>query len=409
MENISEILTHFSFTKTRKSKQYLISFFNQKTFNKKQTLYIQQKLKLFLENFQIVDLYEIRENRISAIQKFLDEIDVTQYNYLASIKYREYFKEINTNISLLIDFFYHFGLLLRNFQKKEICLDYSFEIDKMIAFINSLPINEFYNKELDFKTRKGFLLKIMPEIESGNFDLFWDFFYTFDVYASIAKGIKLNNLVFPEFNSENNFAIENFYHLDVKNAVKNTINVNNKNVIVFTGANMSGKSTTMKSISIIVLLAHLGIAVPAKGCNIPFYDSVFLFFSVNDNLKEGYSHFAQEIMNVKNVLLELKSKNCFVVFDEIFSGTNINDAAQITVNTVNGLSKYKNSLFIFSTHLNLIESYLTENKSVVLLNLECYLENNELSFTYKLKEGWSRLEVGKLLFNKYGLNDLLNI
>lgn len=409
MENISEILTHFNFTKTRKSKQYLVSFFSQKSFNKNETLYVQQILKLFLENFYIVDHYKIKENRISAIQKFLDEIDVSQYNYFTNLKYREYFKEINTNILLLIDFFYHFGLLLRNFQKKEICVGYSSEIDKMITFINSLPVNEFYNKELVFKDRKNFLVKITPEIEAGNFELFWNFFYMFDMYSSIAKGIRINDLVFPQFNSENDFTVENFYHLDVKNAIKNTLGVNKKNIIVFTGANMSGKSTTMKSISIIVLLAHLGIAVPAKHCNIPFYDSIFLYFSVNDNLKEGYSHFAQEIMNLKNVLLALKSKNCFVVFDEIFSGTNINDAAQITVNTVNGLSKFKNSLFVFSTHLNLIESHLTENKNVILLYLECFLESNELSFTYKLKEGWSSLEIGKLLFNKYGLNELLDI
>src|SRR5687768_2039239 len=196
----------------------------------------------------------------------------------------------------------------------------------------------------------------------------------FDVYSSIAKGIKLNNLVFPQFNSENIFAIESFYHLDLPNAVKNTLNVKNKTIVIFTGANMSGKSTTMKAISIIILLAHLGIAVPAEYCNIPFYDSIFLYFSINDNLKEGYSHFAQEIINVKSVLLELKSKNCFVVFDEIFSGTNINDAAQITVNTINGLSKFKNSFFIFSTHLNLIEDHLTENGNILLLHLECFLE-----------------------------------
>lgn len=407
MENISEIVAHFNFTQTRKSKQYLLSFFNQKSFNKNQTLYVQQKLKLFLENFQMIDSFQIRENRVSAIQRFLDEIDASQYNYLMSFTYREYFKEINTNISLLIDFFYHFELLLKNLQKKEICLEYSYEIKKMIAFINSLSIIDFYNKALDFKQRKNILLKITPEIEAGNFDLFWDFFYMFDVYFSIAKGIKLNNLVFPQFNVENTFTIENFYHLDLKNAVKNTLDVKDKNTIVFTGANMSGKSTTMKSVSIIVLLAHLGIAVPAEHCNIPFYDRIFLYFSVNDNLKEGYSHFAQEIMNVKSVLLELKSKNCFVVFDEIFSGTNINDAAQITVTTVNGLSKFKNSLFIFSTHLNLIENNLTENKNVLLLNLECFLENNELTFTYKLKEGWSKLEIGKLLFDQYGLNELL--
>lgn len=312
MENVSEIVAHFNFTQTRKSKQYLISFFNQKTFNKNETLYLQQKLKLFLENLEIVEHYRINESKINGIQKFLDEIDVSHYNVISSLKYREYFKEINANIYLLIDFFYHYGLRLRNFKEKEICPEYFKEIEKQIAFISSLSINEYYNKDLDFKQRKNFLTIITAEIKKEKFESFWDFFYMFDVNSSIAKGIKLNNLIFPKFNSENIFTVEKFYHLDLKNAVKNTLKVEHKNTLVFTGANMSGKSTAMKSVSIIVLLAHLGIAVPADYCDIPFYDSVFMYFSVNDNLKEGYSHFAQEIMNVKNVLLELKSKNCLL-------------------------------------------------------------------------------------------------
>lgn len=155
------------------------------------------------------------------------------------------------------------------------------------------------------------------------------------------------------------------------------------------------------------MLAHLGVAVPAENCNILFYESIFLHFSANDNLKEGYSHFMQEIVNLKNVLQELKTKNCFVVFDEIFNGTNINDAAKITVDTIEGLSKYENSIFIFSTHLNMIENYLMNNKNIMLLNLESFLTGNELTFTYKLKEGWPKLEIGKILFDQYGLNDLL--
>lgn len=344
MENISEIISHFNFTQTRKSKQYLVSFFSQKNFNKNQTLYTQQKLKMFLENFQLINQYKCSENIISSIQKFLGEVNSDNYNLLTKITYREFFNQINNNISLFIEFFYRFEVLLKNFQRSHLCKDYSDEIEKNIQFIDSLSVNEFHHKILDFKQRKNILIKIEAEVKNGNFVSFWNFFYMFDVY---------------------------------------------------------------KSISIIVLLAHLGVAVPAENCNIPFYESIFLHFSVNDNLKEGYSHFMQEIVNLKNVLLELKTKNCFVVFDEIFNGTNINDAAQITVDTIDGLSKYKNSMFVFSTHLNLIENYLVNNKNIMLLNLESYLTDNELTFTYKLKEGWSKLEIGKILFDKYGLNDLL--
>jgi len=70
MENISEIIAHFNFTQTKKSKQYLISFFNQKSFNKKQTLYVQQKLKLFLDNFQIINSYESRKIEFLQFKNF---------------------------------------------------------------------------------------------------------------------------------------------------------------------------------------------------------------------------------------------------------------------------------------------------------------------------------------------------
>jgi len=407
MENISEIISHFNFTQTRKSKQYLASFFNQKSFNKNQTLYTQQKLKMFLENFQLINDYKSSENIVSSIQKFLGEVNTDNYNLLTKIMYREFFNQTNNNIALFIEFFYRFGVMLKNFQKSDCCKDYSDEIDKYTQFIDSLSVNEYHHKVLDFKQRKNILTTIEAEVKNGNFISFWNFFYMFDVYSSIAKGIKQNNLKFPQFNSDASFTIEHFYHLDLKNAVQNTIEVKENNTIIFTGANMSGKSTAMKSISIIVLLAHLGVAVPAENCNIPFYESIFLHFSVNDNLKEGYSHFMQEIVNLKNVLQELKTKNCFVVFDEIFNGTNINDAAKITVDTIEGLSKYENSMFIFSTHLNLIENYLVNNKNIMLLHLESFLTDNNLTFTYKLKEGWSKMEIGKILFDKHGLNDLL--
>lgn len=409
MENIDELIAHFNFTQTRKSKKYLNLFFNKKSFDLKHTLYVQQKLKMFMENFQLLETFHVNENKVSYIQKFLDENNADHYTLLSSLRYREYYRETNNSINLFIEFFYRFGLLLRNFQKTNIQLDYCKDIDNTVAFINSLSVNECYGKVLDFNQRKTLLIKLESEAKDKNkrFVSFWDFFYMFDVYYGISKGIRIHDLKFPQFNIENEFTVKDFYHLDVENSVKNSLEIKNQNAVVFTGANMSGKSTAMKSLSTIVLLAHLGIAVPSAYCNIPFYDSIFLHFSVSDNLKEGYSLFAQEIINLKKILLELKSKNCFVVFDEIFSGTNINDASQITVKTIEGLSKFEKSMFIFSTHLNGIENHLTRHDNIKVLHLECFLQQSELKFTYRLKEGWSKLEVGNVLFEQYGLNELL--
>lgn len=56
---------------------------------------------------------------------------------------------------------------------------------------------------------------------------------------------------------------------------------------------------------------------------------------------------------------------------------------------------------------NISEIILFNNKNIMLLHLESFLTDNNLTFTYKLKEGWSKMEIGKILFDKHGLNDLL--
>ncbi|SUX43397.1 hypothetical protein [Chryseobacterium indoltheticum] len=174
MENISEIISHFNFTQTRKSKQYLASFFNQKSFNKNQTLYTQQKLKMFLENFQLINDYKSSENIISSIQKFLGEVNTENYNLLTKIMYGEFFNQTNNNITLFIEFFYRFGVVLKNFQKSDCCKDYSDKIDKYTQFIDSLSVNEYHHKVLDFKQRKNILTTIEAEVKNGNFISYWN-------------------------------------------------------------------------------------------------------------------------------------------------------------------------------------------------------------------------------------------
>ncbi|AZA59786.1 hypothetical protein [Chryseobacterium indoltheticum] len=56
---------------------------------------------------------------------------------------------------------------------------------------------------------------------------------------------------------------------------------------------------------------------------------------------------------------------------------------------------------------NISEIILVNNKNIILLHLESFLTDNNLTFTYKLKEGWSKMKIGKILFDKHGLNDLL--
>jgi len=159
-----------------------------------------------------------------------------------------------------------------------------------------------------------------------------------------------------------------------------------------------------------VYLAHLGLAVPAAVCQIPYYEVVTLAINVNDNLRNGYSHFMAEIQNLKLVLeAATAGKNCFAIFDELFKGTNIDDAQEITLTTLRGLSQFKNSLFLVSTHLLHLQNQIPDPSAAISKYfIDCELRAGTPVFTYKLKQGWSCLKIGKILFEQAGLAQLLS-
>jgi DNA mismatch repair protein MutS len=192
------------------------------------------------------------------------------------------------------------------------------------------------------------------------------------------------------------------------NPVVNDFTTSN-NVILLTGPNMSGKSTFLKAVSLCVYFGHIGIGVPALKAEMPFFTTIAVFINLNDDILNGYSHFMTEIMNLKNVISKsANNEKCFVVFDELFRGTNIEDAVEISTTTIKGLMKFKNSMFIISTHLHqLREVEAVKTNHIATYFFDCELKENIPQFTYKLKEGWSDLKVGRILFENEGLNKML--
>lgn len=113
-----------------------------------------------------------------------------------------------------------------------------------------------------------------------------------------------------------------------------------------------------------------------------------------------------EVMNLKTVVENATNgKRCFAVFDELFSGTNVEDAFEICRTTINGLSKFKGSYFLISTHIQELKS--VSNSRISNYYIDCELIGDKPTFTYKLKKGWSDIKVGRILFDKEGLNKLL--
>jgi hypothetical protein len=408
-----EISKLFDYVRIKKSKPMLYRFFSKEEFDMKETLRQQKILKFFLKNLAVISQYKTNDHEVQAINSFINDSNYENYNFTTKLFYTADFDKINNNIAFFIHFFYSFKILLEKIISNDRSDNYNQQMIDIVDFINTFSIDEQFlllsKNRLTFNKRKALLKKIVEVSDQKGFMNFWNFFYMFDVYYSIAKGINVLGLCFPEFNNDGIFKIEEFYHLQIPRPVKNSVDFSNKNTIIFTGPNMSGKSTVMKSVSIIVLLTHLGIAVPAAYCNIPFYQKIKFFFNTTDSIENGHSYFMQELLNLKDVLSSVNSgQKCFVAFDEIFKGTNINDSIKITIQVVNGLSKFSESKFIISTHLNMIEDKL-ETMNCLKLKLKSSYANQQLEFSYKLEEGWSKLEVGSILFNQLGISQLLNM
>jgi DNA mismatch repair protein MutS len=131
---------------------------------------------------------------------------------------------------------------------------------------------------------------------------------------------------------------------------------------------------------------------------------------LKDDLASGYSHFMTEIKALKNVLESLRaSKRCFAIFDELFRGTNEEDALAILRTTVRGLAKSTNGHFLMSTHLQLLKEEVEPLRGkVASYFIECNIQQGLPVFSFKLKPGWSELKIGQLLFQQEGLDKLLS-
>ena len=164
---------------------------------------------------------------------------------------------------------------------------------------------------------------------------------------------------------------------------------------------MAGKSTTLKALSSAIWLAHAGVPVPASRMLCPVYNGLFTSINLPDSLKKGESHFYAEVLRIKSILEKVRDGNgYFIVFDELFRGTNARDAYEASEIVLGLLNKHTKSKFLLSTHIiELAETFYNE-KTCQFNYMESEIKDDRFICSYKLKEGISESRIGSWLVKK---------
>lgn len=236
-------------------------------------------------------------------------------------------------------------------------------------------------------------------------------FASLDALRSMGLANEKLGLVMPEFTDDADPLIEakSLFHLLVPQAVPYDFTLNkNKNFQFLTGANMAGKSTYIKSCGAAVYLAHVGMGVPAKEMRLSYFDGMLSNINVIDNIAKGESYFFNEVQRIKSTILKINDgRKWLILIDELFKGTNVQDAMKCSTTVIEGLLKIKNAIFIVSTHLYEIGSELSKHENILFNYFETSVADDRLFFSYQLKEGISMDRLGYLILKREGVVRML--
>lgn len=244
-------------------------------------------------------------------------------------------------------------------------------------------------------------------IDAANHLRTWlDAFAEMEVLISLASiGQTRTNYCFPTFyeGEEPHIKVEGLTSLLVADAkgVPNDVELTASTTII-TGANMSGKTTWIRTLSAAVIVAYTGAPVCAKSFSVSRL-AVLTSIRINDDLSAGVSTFYAELLRIKS-MIEYTEKNLpmLACIDEIFKGTNVNDRVIGAKEAIRRLTN-EHSITIVTTHDFQLCDMVDENKNISNAHFEEYYENNEIKFDFKLRKGRAHTTNAKYLLRMAGI------
>jgi len=312
---------------------------------------------------------------------------------------------IQRGIRYLITFLNEIYTFLKEFENTNNEFINSFK-QSVIDKIENTPLRIVFN----FKSRirlfhyEYFKLDyIFRNSEISNIRAILFLIYEIDALKSVAFATEKYGFAYPRFTERSNYMnIQGLFHPLLENPIANDFGFETgKNLFFLTGPNMAGKSTFLKSLSIAVYLSHLGFPVPAKNMETSLFNGLLTTINLSDNINKGYSHFYNEVLRVKFVAERINQVgNLFIVFDELFRGTNVKDAYDASLAVISAFSRLQKGTFAISTHIIEITEKLNDNQSIFFRYFEANLVDDKPQYNFKLKEGVTNERIGMYILKK---------
>lgn len=296
-----------------------------------------------------------------------------------------YFIEVNKSQEALVPYYYQRKQTISNHER--------FITDELKEIENKLLNAEEFAIKLEqniFEEIKLKLKEIVHEIQTTADDVAF-----LDVLMSLADVAQNFSYSRPKVSEKfRHIKIENGRHPIVENNLKHDsfvpndayINESSNRTLIITGPNMAGKSTYMRQIALIVIMAHIGSFVPSSSCEIAVVDRIFTRIGASDDLSSGQSTFMVEMVEVANILNNATSKS-LVLLDEVGRGTATFDGMSIAWAVLEHISSTIRCKTLFSTHYHEITSLEGKLDGVKNYKVGVKEFNNSIIFLRKVTPG----------------------
>ncbi len=211
-----------------------------------------------------------------------------------------------------------------------------------------------------------------------------------DCYIALALVASLHDYIKPEFNDKE-IDIVNGRHPVLETIlnekyVANDVYVNDYDILLITGPNMGGKSTYMRMLAVLIVMAQIGSLVPASKAKLKIFDQIFTRIGASDDLASGESTFMVE-MKEANYALTNATNNSLILFDEIGRGTSTYDGMALAQAIIEYIHQKVKAVTLFSTHYHELTSLEGKLKRLKNIHVDATETKDGVIFLHKVKDG----------------------